>query len=297
MDLNEHRGGAAGGPRVLLLHGLQSSGATWWRIASALAEAGADVTAPTSAATARARAASATASATSSATSDTGLGARNGHSLGGALAAQALADDPDFARRTVLLDPVLEIPDGEFEAILAEQLAERTLDAERIPGRQPALAPGLHPPQARGLGRLRARDRRGGAARQPPVGSCAPARHPARDPRRRPRPRRGVHAQRPPAATGCSPAPATRRTATTRTPSSRPWMPVSKGEPIDLERTRGKVLKAATKLFYRDGTHAGIMSSPNAPGSPNSRCTAISAARKACWKRFCASAATASSAG
>ena len=46
MDLNEHRWGAAGGRRVLLLHGLQSSGATWWRIASALAEAGADVTAP-----------------------------------------------------------------------------------------------------------------------------------------------------------------------------------------------------------------------------------------------------------
>ena len=35
-------------------------------------------------------------------------------------------------------------------------------------------------------------------------------------------------------------------------------MPVSKGESIDLERTRGKVLQAATELFYRDGTHAGI---------------------------------------
>jgi AcrR family transcriptional regulator len=35
-------------------------------------------------------------------------------------------------------------------------------------------------------------------------------------------------------------------------------MPVSKGESIDLERTRAKVLQAATELFYRDGTHAGI---------------------------------------
>jgi AcrR family transcriptional regulator len=35
-------------------------------------------------------------------------------------------------------------------------------------------------------------------------------------------------------------------------------MPVSKGESIDLDRTRGKVVKAATELFYRDGTHAGI---------------------------------------
>jgi AcrR family transcriptional regulator len=35
-------------------------------------------------------------------------------------------------------------------------------------------------------------------------------------------------------------------------------MPVSKGEPIDPERTRAKVVQAATELFYRDGTHAGI---------------------------------------
>ena len=35
-------------------------------------------------------------------------------------------------------------------------------------------------------------------------------------------------------------------------------MPVAKGETIDVERTRAKVLQAATELVYRDGTHAGV---------------------------------------
>ncbi len=35
-------------------------------------------------------------------------------------------------------------------------------------------------------------------------------------------------------------------------------MPVTKGETIDLERTRGKVLRAAAELFYRDGTAVGV---------------------------------------
>lgn len=35
-------------------------------------------------------------------------------------------------------------------------------------------------------------------------------------------------------------------------------MPVAKGETIDVERTRAKLLRAATELFYRDGTGAGV---------------------------------------
>jgi AcrR family transcriptional regulator len=35
-------------------------------------------------------------------------------------------------------------------------------------------------------------------------------------------------------------------------------VPVTKGETIDLERTRGKVLRAAAELFYRDGTAVGV---------------------------------------
>jgi AcrR family transcriptional regulator len=35
-------------------------------------------------------------------------------------------------------------------------------------------------------------------------------------------------------------------------------VPVAKGETIDLGRTRGKLLRAATELFYRDGTTVGV---------------------------------------
>ena len=57
-------------------------------------------------------------------------------------------------------------------------------------------------------------------------------------------------------------------------------MPVSKGESIDLERTRGKVLKAATELFYRDGhPRRDQRAHRTRRGSPSSRCTATSAAR------------------
>ena len=35
-------------------------------------------------------------------------------------------------------------------------------------------------------------------------------------------------------------------------------MPVAKGETIDVERTREKLLRAAAEVFYRDGTSAGV---------------------------------------
>jgi AcrR family transcriptional regulator len=35
-------------------------------------------------------------------------------------------------------------------------------------------------------------------------------------------------------------------------------VPVAKGETIDLGRTRGKLLRAAAELFYRDGTTVGV---------------------------------------
>jgi AcrR family transcriptional regulator len=35
-------------------------------------------------------------------------------------------------------------------------------------------------------------------------------------------------------------------------------VPVAKGETIDTGRTRGKLLRAATELFYRDGTSVGV---------------------------------------
>lgn len=35
-------------------------------------------------------------------------------------------------------------------------------------------------------------------------------------------------------------------------------MPVARGETIDVDRTRGKLVRAATELFYRDGTGVGV---------------------------------------
>ena len=52
MELNTHRWGA-GRTRVLLIHGICSSGATWWEIAAGIEDA--TVIAPTCAATATAR--------------------------------------------------------------------------------------------------------------------------------------------------------------------------------------------------------------------------------------------------
>jgi pimeloyl-ACP methyl ester carboxylesterase len=46
-----------------------------------------------------------------------------GHSLGG-LAAAAVAGSGGFTRRLLLIDPVFEIPDAEFEDVVAEQVAE-----------------------------------------------------------------------------------------------------------------------------------------------------------------------------
>ena len=127
-----------------------------------------------------------------------------------------------FARRAVLLDPVLEIPEADFEAVLPTSSPNATSTHGPDPSRQPELAPGRHPSQARGLGRVRTRDRRGGAAREPPVGSCAPAHDPgwrssaATPPTVRYSPAATIR------ATAGFPALGTRRTATTRTPFSRP---------------------------------------------------------------------------
>jgi AcrR family transcriptional regulator len=35
-------------------------------------------------------------------------------------------------------------------------------------------------------------------------------------------------------------------------------VPVSRGETIDVHRTRGKVVRAATELFYSDGTTVSV---------------------------------------
>jgi pimeloyl-ACP methyl ester carboxylesterase len=115
--------GASDAPRALLLHGITSSGDTWWQIAEALAAAGWSVTAPDlrgHGASPRAEsyqlseladdvaalsAVHATSRSSSAESPTLPWDLLVGHSLGGAVAVIALAHDPAFARRAVLIDP------------------------------------------------------------------------------------------------------------------------------------------------------------------------------------------------
>ena len=100
------------GPRrALLLHGLTSAGSTWWRLADDLAESGFTIVAPDL----RAHGTSPAGDSLSieSHRDDVlllggGWDLLVGHSLGGAIAAAAMAADPTFAARVVLEDPAID---------------------------------------------------------------------------------------------------------------------------------------------------------------------------------------------
>jgi pimeloyl-ACP methyl ester carboxylesterase len=143
VALHTSRWGPVDGRRVLLIHGVQSSGGTWWRIADALAAAGHHVVAPDL--RGHGRSPGAVRYRLEDFTADLlALGERwdlvIGHSLGATVAAHALATAPDLAPSALLLDPVLELPEDDFDAIVAGQLAE--LDAD--PATIQAANPGWH---------------------------------------------------------------------------------------------------------------------------------------------------------
>lgn len=125
MDLHTKEWGEPGGSRVLLLHGLQSSSDTWYLIAEGLAAYGAHVVAPDLRGHGRSPAGERYTFADFVSDLEPGWDLVVGHSLGGVVAAQALQQDPSFARAAVLIDPPFFFPDEEFEAVLAGQLAER----------------------------------------------------------------------------------------------------------------------------------------------------------------------------
>lgn len=113
-----------GGPgRALLVHGLSSSAAGWWRVAPAVVTLGYEVTAPDL------RGHGATGPADTYRLSDhaedilemeTRWDLVVGHSLGGAVAAIAAEQRPDWAQRLVLLDPAVWFSsDPETEAELS----------------------------------------------------------------------------------------------------------------------------------------------------------------------------------
>jgi len=110
-----------GPKRALLLHGLSSAGANWWRLAPDLVESGFTVVAP-----------DLRAHGNSPSGDDLTLDSHRadvlllgngwdliiGHSLGGTITAAVLAARPDFAKRAVLMDPAVD--SAGTERLLAE---------------------------------------------------------------------------------------------------------------------------------------------------------------------------------
>jgi len=136
-----HWGDPIAARRALLVHGLTSSGATWWRLGEALAADGWFVTAVDL----RGNGAAPVADRYRFADYADDLPGDDwdvviGHSLGGAVATlRALS--PGFARRLVLLDPALALPSDELAELLAGELAELDLDEAGFRRLRPAWHP------------------------------------------------------------------------------------------------------------------------------------------------------------
>jgi pimeloyl-ACP methyl ester carboxylesterase len=110
--------------RALLIHGINGSGATWWRVGEALAADGWHVTAVDLRGHGDAdRADGYSIEQYVSDLPGTDWNLVVGHSLGAAIGTVAAAR-PGFARSLVLLDPVLLVPADEVEAVRADQVSE-----------------------------------------------------------------------------------------------------------------------------------------------------------------------------
>lgn len=147
MDLSVSHWGT-GSRRALLVHGISSNADGWWRVAPAIADMGFEVTAP-----------DLRGHGTSGPGDDYTLAAYArdlvelgsgwdlvlGHSLGGAAVTLAAVSDPGFAKKIILEDPALVIPDtaSALEWLLEPFAGEVT--AESVA----AASPGWHPEDAR----------------------------------------------------------------------------------------------------------------------------------------------------
>ncbi|MGI9648581.1 MAG: alpha/beta fold hydrolase [Acidimicrobiia bacterium] len=137
-----------GDRRMLIVHGLGSSAAGWWRVGPALAEAGFHVTAVDL----RGHGDSHSPGDYSMhgyAADLLALGGRweavLGHSLGGAAVVQAVVENPDWTDRIILEDPLLIIVDQET----AVEYVSADLDAETTVEVMAANNPTWHPEDAR----------------------------------------------------------------------------------------------------------------------------------------------------
>jgi pimeloyl-ACP methyl ester carboxylesterase len=126
--------------RVLLIHGIASSGATMWRLGEGLADHG--VVAPDLRGHGEGPRTESYRAADFASDLGSGWELVIGHSLGGLIAAHAAVADPAFAGRLILLDPVLEIADADLPAVL-----ESVVDEARNPATEEAIRaenPGWH---------------------------------------------------------------------------------------------------------------------------------------------------------
>lgn len=142
-------GSPRAGHQALLLHGLTSSGACWWRIAEGLAARGWRVTAPDLRGHGAAPPAEdfsiAAISADVSGVEDltrpsAPWGLVVGHSLGGAVATAVAARHPGWATGLLLLDPVITLP-GDVEGLVQEGLEELSADVVTIARDHPRWHP------------------------------------------------------------------------------------------------------------------------------------------------------------
>jgi len=137
MKLPRHEWSTTGERRALLVHGLNGTGQTWWRVAESLAAAGWRVT--TVDLRGHGAAEPGDDLALSSYAAD--LPRDNwdlvvGHSLGGASSVLASLE-PGFTRALVLLDPVLFVDAAERDEIIADQLAELELTEQSLATSKP----------------------------------------------------------------------------------------------------------------------------------------------------------------
>lgn len=131
-------------PRALLIHGLSSSPASWWNVRSWLEGSGWSVeTAALLGHGGRAPAARYTlgdyaADVLLHHSAAAGWDLVVGHSLGGTTATLAASRERPWARRLVLLDPVLHVPVSMAAEIRAQQIAELALDRSAIVAENPS---------------------------------------------------------------------------------------------------------------------------------------------------------------
>jgi len=139
VRLQSHVWNPGGERRALLLHGLTSDGGTWWRIASDLADDGFMVVAPDLRSHGRSPTAvdhRIAALAADVAQLGEGWDLLVGHSLGGSVA--AVLAGQQHVPATVLLDPVLVLPEAQREELLHDILTELDADAAGIRAANPS---------------------------------------------------------------------------------------------------------------------------------------------------------------